>query len=1016
MNLSELSIKHHVLAWMLSSLIILFGVISYVRIGVDRLPAIDLPVIVVTTTLRGADPNVMDTSVTSIIESAVNTTPGIEHIQSNSSPGVSTVAITFALSKNIDVAYNEVQSKVNQIVRKLPSDSDAPIIQKVDTNAQPVMWLSLSGDRTIQQLNIYATNILKKKLETIDGVGEVTLSGRRDRVIRVTISPERMSAYSISTNELIAAFRNEHIQLPGGFLVEDKTEKLLNINLEFHSVRELEDLIVSARDRTVIKLKDIATIEDGLADNRQVARYNGRSAVGLGIIKIANTNTLEIIQRVERKLVDIRATLPAGMSLNISTNDGIFIRQMVTSLQEHLIDGTILAALIVWVFLCSFRATLIIAIAIPVSLLGAISVMYFCGFTFNSMTLLALLLLVGVVVDDAIVILENISRHLSSQTKNNRDAAMLGASEVTFAVIAASLSLVCIFAPVIFMDGVIGKFLKSFAVVVTCGVLASLFVALTLTPMLCSRYLTAHSQSLFLYRWFNKWLSAMDNGYQKALAVVLRYQGTVLILTLLLVLISGWASLMVIKKDFVPETDEASFSVSVRAPLGSSLAYTDSRLKLVEEKISRHKEVVSYFSAIGSGTQGQVNRGYVNIRLSPKTERQQSQQELIQTLKQELETIAGIRTIVSPNAIIRGQRSEKLQFNLTGINLQELAQHAERLRRALSDAPNMGRVDLDVQLDLPQLTLSIDRVRANNVGLSTSDVANAVSLYVGGIDVANYNDKVSDGQRYYIRLKASTNDISQVADLHKIYLRGKQGQMVRLDAVAEFKSELAPAVISRYDLQYAANFYANPNMPLGDAVDLVKKTTEQLTPNQYTLKFSGQAEEFGKTFENIKFIFFLAFILLYMVLASQFNSFLQPFIIMLSQPLAIIGGLIALAITHESLNVYSMIGLVLLIGLVAKNSILLIDLTNRYREQGMSIQSALQMACPKRLRPVLMTSCTIILALLPTAIGLSSGSETNKPLSIAVIGGMVSSTLLTLIVVPAAYASVMTRVSKWSKP
>ncbi len=1031
MTLPELSIKRHVLAWMLSAVIVLFGIIAYEKIGVDRMPSIDFPIIMVNTTLRGADPDVVDTSITSIIESAVNTTPGIEHIQSASSPGVSSISITFALSKDIDVAYNEVQGKVSQILKRLPAGTDAPTIQKVDTNASPVIWLALSGDRTIQQLNLYANNILKKKFETISGVGEVTMGGRRDRVIRVNISPDRMAAYKLTANDLISAFAREHVQLPGGFLVSTQAEQMLKLDLEFHKTQELSELIVSTREGASIRLKDIATIEDGITDNRQVARYNGKPTVGIGMVKISNANTVDIINEVERKLeTEIRPNLPPGLMLEVSTNDGIFIHQLVASLKEHLVEGTLFAALIVLIFMRSFSSTLMICLEIPVSLLGAIAVMYFAGYTFNSMTLLALLLLIGVVVDDAIVVRESILRHMSGEAglalsaadlKNplaiaafRTKATILGSNEVVFAVLASSASLVCIFAPVIFMDGILGMFFKSFAIVVTFGVLVSLFVSLTLTPMLCSRYLNVTPNENALYKAVGRGLDGLENAYKKLLNASLNHRSLVLLFTLVFVAISGYYSLKYVEKDFVPETDEGSFSISVKTPLGSSLEYTNSRLKLVEATIAKHnKEVASYFATIGSGSRGQVNQGNVNIRLKPKEQRAKSQQALIKELKKELNNIPGVRAIPSPTSIVRGQRSEKLQFNITGANLQEIGRISQLLQQSLSGNSDIGKVDLDVQLDLPQLSMDIDRARAATLGLSANDIATAASLYAGGINVAKYNEANGDGQRYDIRLKASEGELKNVADLSKIYLRSSSGELVRLDAVASFKKELGAAVIGRYDLQYAVNFYANPNVPLGEAVDLVKANAIKLVPADYKLKFTGQAEEFGKTMKNMQFVFSLAFILLYMVLASQFNSFIQPFIIMLAQPLAIIGGLIALLMTGDTLNIYSMIGLVLLIGLVAKNSILLVDLTNQLVEKGAGINDALREACPVRLRPVLMTSLTIILALLPAALGLGAGSETNKPLSVAIIGGMISSTLLTLVVVPAAYSLIMGKLAQY---
>lgn len=1026
MTLPELSIRRHVLAWMISSVIVLFGYIAYDRIGVDRIPSVDFPVIMVTTTMQGASADIIDTSVTNIIESAVNTTPGIENIQSASSPGASNVTVKFSLEKDIDVAYNEIQAKINEVQRRLPDDADAPIIQKVDADARPIIWLQLNGDRTIQQLNLYAANVLKKKLETINGVGEVRIGGKRERVIRVVVSPERMAAYQLAANDLINAFQREHVQLPGGFIVADQSEQLIKLDLEFHSVTALSNMVVQSKNGVPIYLKDIATVKDGITDNRQVARFNGHPSVGLGIVKIANTNTVEIINEVKKRLEqDLRPKLPPGLRLDISTNDSVYINQMVTSLKEHLVEGTLFAAIIVLIFMRSFSSTIMICMEIPVSLLGAIAVMYFAGYTFNSMTLLALLLLIGVVVDDAIVVRESIMRHMNGEDGNpkltdndlkqpekvakfRRMATLNGSNEVVFAVLASSASLVCIFAPVIFMDGIVGMFFKSFAVVVTFGVLISLFVSLTLTPMLCSRFLNIQQDNNIVFKTMANGLDRFDHLYKKILGFTLSHRWLILIFTAIFVVFSGFYSMKVVDKEFVPETDESYFRIGVKTPLGASLAYTDSKLKRIEAVLAEYPDVVaSYYASIGSGARGQVNQGAVNVRLKPKTDRTIGQSDFIKQVRVALNKIPGVNISAAPPSPVGGRRSEKLQFNIRGNNLNQLSQVADKLRIALDNAQIFGKVDVDVQLDLPQLETQLDRAQMAQLGLDANAVASAISMYASGMNIATYNDQDGDGQRYDIRLKAEEDSIKQSADLSNIYLRNNTGQLVRLDAIASFKKTLGPAVISRIDLQYAVNFYANPTVVLGKAVEKLKKITSETVPAAYQLNLSGQAEEMRKTIDNMKFVFILAFVLLYMVLASQFNSFLQPIIIMLAQPLAIIGGLIALALTGESLNIYSMIGLVLLIGLVAKNSILLIDLTNQLRSKGATIQAALTQACPVRLRPVVMTSMTIILALLPAALGLGAGSETNRPLAIGIIGGMISSTLLTLVVVPAAYSLVM---------
>lgn len=1031
MNLPELSIKRHVLAYMLSGVLVLLGLIGYQRIGVDQFPHIEFPIISVTTTLKGANPENMDMSVTNVIETAVNSVPGIEHVQSSSSPGISIVAITFSLDKNIDVAFNEVQSKINQAMRRLPSDADTPVVAKVDTGSSPVMWLALQGDRTQQQLNLYASNVIKKKLETIDGVGEVRLGGRRDRTIRINLDPAGMTSHNITTQDLTAAFGREHLQLPGGFVVGNSKEFLLKLDLEFHRLDDMQRMIIAYRDGAPVHLSDIATIEDGLSDYRQLARFNGKPAVGIGIVKVSNANTVAIVEEVKRRLTeDISPSLPPGMKISIATNDGDFIQEMISGLKEHLLEGTLLAAIVVWIFLRSVRSTLIIALAIPVSLLGAIAVIYFAGYTFNAMTMLALLLLIGVVVDDAIVVLENIFRHMKiaedeavqSQDASGRraeihadpvTAAINGSREVVFAVIAATLSLVSIFAPVIFMGGIIGKFFQAFAVVVTFGVLVSLFVSVTLTPMLCSRFLKVQSKHGKLYYVLDAMFHKLDNFYRSILGWALAHRWKVVLLTVVTVLSSGFF-LANVGKTFVPDEDQGRFMVFTKAPLGASIEYTNAKLAEVEKILAGHREIASNFSAIGVGQAGQVNQAFSYVRMIPRDERKLSQQKLLAQLRGELATVPGIRAFPAPVSIIGGQRGEPLQFVMTGSNITEVARLAGELQSKLGkEVPGLGRIDMDLQLDLPQLALSLNRENAAVLGLAAQDVAMALSIMAGGVDVAQYSDEPGDGQRYYVRLKAGEGSFAKPEDMSRIFLRARDGSMVRLDSVASFEQKLGAAVVGRYDLQYAATFYVTPLIPLGEAAARVKEIASSMMPAGYRVKLIGQAEEFGKTVNYMIFAFSLALVLLYMVLASQFNSFIQPFIIMVAQPLAIVGGVMSLWLVGHTLNIYSMIGLVLLIGLVAKNSILLVDLTNQRRSQGMGINDALQNACPIRLRPVLMTSATIILALFPAALGLGAGAETNGPLAVAVIGGMLSSTLLTLVVVPAVYSLVEYRLQRW---
>jgi HAE1 family hydrophobic/amphiphilic exporter-1 len=1006
-KLAELSVRRHVLAFMASAVLVLFGLVAYDRIGVDRFPRVEFPVISVSTVLPGANPDIVDSSVTNIIETAVNSVPGIDYIQSRSSPSVSTVVLTFNLSKSIDVAFTEVQAKVNQVLRQLPDDADPPVVLKVEVGSSAVMWLALQGDRTTQQLNQYARQVVKKRLETVEGVGQVLIGGERRRNIRVNLDLDRMAALGVTAQDVRNAFRNEHVQLPGGFLVSGPGESLIKLDLEYHSPEALGGMVVRYADGAAVHLRDLGTIEDGLADDRQIVRFNGQPTVGIGIVKVSDYNTVRLVDDVRRRLEEqVIPQLPAGLTIKYSTDDSAPIRKIVSALEDHLVEGTVLAGLVVWFFLRSFRSTLIIATAIPVSLLGAIAAMYFLGYTFNQMSLLGLLLLIGVVVDDAIVVLENVYRRREEDPAlDRRTAAIEGTEQVGFAVIAASLTLVSIFGSVLFLEGILARFFQSFAVVVTVGVLASLFVSLTLTPMLCSRFLAVSEKHGPVYRFFDRLLAALDASYRRVLGWALAHRGKVLLATLAVVMSSGFFFAQ-IGKDFIPEEDDGRFVVSFRAPLGTSRTAMDAVLEEVDRTIRAHPEVVSAFAGIGLGGTSQVNSGMAFVTMVPREERDVSQSEFLRHLQAELGQIPGVLAFAAVPSPIGGMRGEQLQFSIVGPELASVAALSQQLADRLGQQPELGRIDLDLQLDLPQIRLEVDRVRAADVGLSSADVAYAVNMLAGGVDIAKYNDDPGDGDRYDIRVKAADGEITSADDLRRIFLRTPRGQMVRLDTVAHATDMVGPAVITRFGLQYSANFYSNPSMPLGAAVALVRAETAELLPPGYSMELQGRSREFAKTSGYVRLALLLALALVYIVLASQFNSFLQPLIVMTAQPLAVVGGLFALWITWTTLNMISMIGLILLMGLVAKNSILLVDLTNQLREQGRPVEDALREACPVRLRPVLMTSLTVILALLPAALGLGAGANTNGPMAIAVIGGMVSSTLLTLVVVPAVYSLV----------
>ncbi len=1004
MSLPSFSIKRHVFTLMVSLVLVLFGVIGLQRLGLDKFPKVEFPAVTVVTTMAGADPEIVDENITDVIEESVNQVPGVKSIVSSSSIGASVIGIEFELEKNVDVAYQETKAKVDSILKRLPEDADPPVVRKIEVGASAVMWVALQGNRTLQELNTYADEVLKPRLETVNGVGEVLIGGQIKRTIRVWLDIDRLQAYSLSPIDVADAFRDEHITLPAGFLGSRSREWLIKFDAEFDKLPDMERMVVAYRRGAPVYLKDIARVEDGLEDARKLARFMGKPAVGLGIVKASGANTVAVVDAAKARVEnELRPLLPPGLALHYSSDDSISIRQSIAALNEHLILGTLLAALMVFLFLKSGRSTLIIATAIPVSLMATFAVMYFAGFTLNKITLLGLLLLIGVVVDDAIVVLENIFRHREEGHEDKHKAAILGSNQVVFAVIASTLTLVSIFLPVAFISGIMGRFLGSFALVVVIGVLASLWVSLTLTPMLCAKFLDLPATHGRVYQTLERGFVAMETGYRRLLGIGLAHRWTVVGIAALVVASSVFFFAKT-GKTFMPEEDESRFMIMVQTPLGSNVDYTAARLTEVEALVAKRPEVYSYFAAVGLGEAGQVNRGNMFVRLVERGERELGQPELMKELRRDLAAVPGVLAFPANISPIGGMRGEPLQFAIVGPELARLDELARQMVSRLGQVEGIAKLDNELKLNLPQVQVVLDRERAAQLGISASDIAQTLSLMTGGVDIATFKDR---SQSYDIRLQVEPGQRVSTDSLKRLYVKNKSGGMVRLDSLVRFEETLGPAEIKRRNRQFAAFIYgALEGMPLGAATDAVDRIAAEILPPRYSISYTGQAEEFAKTGGYVIFAFGMALIMIYMVLASQFNSLLQPLVVMVAQPLAIIGGVAALWLFNDTLNLFSMIGMILLMGLVAKNSILLVDLTNQYRVQGMGIDAALGEACPHRMRPVLITSLTVIAAMMPAAIGLGPGVETNRPLALVVMGGMVSSTLLTLVVVPAVYSLV----------
>ena len=1005
MSLPEVSVRRFVFAIMINLVIVLFGLISANRISIDRSPDIDFSLISVTTILPGANPDVVDSSVTNIIESAVNSIPGIDDVRSRSAPGVSNVFIQFLLEKDLDIAFNEVQSKVGQINSQLPDDAETPIISKIETGEIPIIWLALRGNRTLQDLSVYAKNTVKRKLETINGVGSVVIGGEQERNIRVNLDFDRMSAFGITVQDIVMAFKNEHIKLPGGFLIDNSKEDLLKLDLESHNVEEIENIIVTYDQNRAIKLKDIAEVKDDVKDLRSMGRFNGDPSIGIGVTKIRGENTVEIIEKVKTKIrSDIEPTLPAGMTLDIGTDDSSYIYELISGLGQNIFIGFIVASLIVLLFLRSYSSMAIVSITIPVSLFGAVFIMYAFGLTLNTMTMLALLLLIGIVVDDAIVVLENAQRNLNEDTPEERiRASIIGANEVFLPIVSSTLVLVALFTVVFFMEGIAARFFRSFGVVVSTGVLVSTFVALTLTPTLASKFLKTKKESNRIFDGFNRRFNAIENRYREMIEWSLSEKKKVLSYASFFIVLS-FVGFTQLSGGFFPEEDEGQFTITVKTPVGTGMDYTNDRLSLVERLLEEYEDIESYFTIMGSGIESQaVNIGVIYVRLIPSNVRGFKQYELIPILRERLNKIPGIKAFPAPMSFASGTRGEAMQFTVSGPDLNILNESINVFLNKLAETPELGDVDSSIELNLPQVSLEINRELASEMGLSTRLIAEAANIFAGGIDVARFNDAIGDGERYKVRLKGEY-DMS-VDDLDKIYLRTPSKELVRLDTVAKFKETVGPSEITRLDRMYSAYFYSDPTTSLSNAIQLIEDAAAETLPVGYEVGFFARAKEFKRTSNQMLFAFLTGLILVYMVLASQFNSFRQPLIVMISQPLAVIGGTLGIWIVGSALNIFSMTGLVLLTGLVAKNSILLIDRTNQERKKGLDIDEALLSACPRRLRPILMTSLTLILAMMMPALGIGSGVELSQPLAIAIVGGMISSTFLTLVIIPIVYSS-----------
>jgi len=1005
MKLSELSIQRPVFATVMSLAIVLFGIIALFQLPVREYPDVDPPIVSVTTFYRGASPSVIETEITDVLEEQLATLEGVKSITSSSQEQGSVITVEFELSRDENEAANDVRDRVSRVRGELPVEAEDPVVAKIDVNAQAVVWIAVSSDRHDGlELSDIADRVLKERLLRMPGVGSVILGGERRYAMRVWLDPQRMAARGLTVQDVERAIRTENAEIPGGRVEGVQREFAVRTRGDLAQPEAFAAIVVAQQGDEKVRLGDIAEVRIGAEDERTVARYNGQSAMGLGIVKQSKASTLDVAKQVRESLPELAKLLPEGMRLDIAYDSSTFIESSVEEVSHTLLIALGLVILVILAFLRSWRATFIPALAIPTSILGTFAVMFWAGFTVNILTLLALVLAIGIVVDDAIVVLENIYRHMEMGKPRLR-AAWDGSREIFFAIVATTISLVVVFVPVAFLTGTVGRLFKEFGVSVASAVLISGFVALTLTPMLCSRMLRPlhGGKQTWASRSFEAFFSGLDRGYRGALGGALRHRWLV-VLAALVFMGGAYFVFRMLPRELVPTEDRGVAFGIVIAPEGSTLEYTDRYMREVEARIMPLPERHGLFTAtgLGFGGPGRVTNGFLFLNLSERHTRERSQQQIVESLFPQLISIPGVLAfVINPPSLGGTFASSPVEYILQADTYEELQTAVPALMGAASQLGYLVNLDSDLRLNKPQLDIQIDRDRASRLGVSVTDIGSTLETLLGGRVVTDFKRA---GKQYDVIVQMAAQDRATPAAIEGLYVRG-DGGLVQLANVVRVEETVGPKELNHYNRVRSATLTANlvPGMSLGQALDDLDRITQTQLPPGIKRELGGQSREFRESSNKLYYLFLFAVAVIFLALAAQFESFVHPLTILLSVPLAVVGALLSLFVFRQSLNIYSQIGLIMLIGLVTKNSILIVEYANQLRARGEATLQAVVDAASIRLRPILMTSFATIFGILPIAIGLGAGGEARRPLGIAIVGGMLFSTFLTLILVPVVY-------------
>ena len=1013
--------------------LVVVGTAGFFRLGVDRFPSVDLPTVSIRVGLPGAAPEEVETLITQQVEEVVNTVDGIDELRSISSQGNSIVIATFKLNRDLETAAQDVRDRVSTLGRRLPEDSTPPAVQKFDNDSTPVMTIALTADRSIRELTELADKTVRVQLERTGGVGEVRVVGGLERAINVWIDSDRLAAYQLPITTVRQALERQNADVPGGNVDTGKEELVLRTLGRYSDPRAFDDLVIATVDGSPIRLRDIGRVEDGTKEQRSLTRLNGVPTVSLEIRRQSGANTIEVIEGIKRELPRVTAQLPNDVKVEIIRDQSRYIEAALHEIQTHLVLGSILASLVVFLFMRSWRSTLIAAVAIPCSVISTFGMMRVLDFTLNSVTMLALVLMVGVVIDDAIVVLENIFRFIEEKRMNAREAAKEATRDIGLAVLATTLSLVVIFLPVSFMSSISGRFLYQFGITAAVAIMVSLLVSFTLTPMMSSRLIrvddakgghgTPASRRGF-YRW-------IDAGYSHALAFAMRHRLVVAAIALV-VIASSVPLYRSVKQEFIPtNVDEAEFEVNINGPEGTNLAVMNEGMQAIEKEILATPGVRLVLSSAGGSFLGGVNQGGAYVRIAPHEERtfslgrlwretrkgnpfnafrgNYSQQDVMQEVRSRLRKFAplraGVRNAPSFNFGTGGRFD--IDFNLRGPDIEALAAYADDLVKRSEKLGGIVDADTSLKLNKPELRVEIDRARAADLGVDTSDIATSLRVMVGGDEEASRFHDVTTNEDYDVQLRLIQGDRNDVGTISRLYVPSSRGGLVRLDNLVKIRRDTSPSRIDRLDRERLVSMRASvaPGFALADRIEALRGEVREMNlPPAYRTTVSGRARELERTFTEFVWAFILSIIFMYMILASQFESTVHPITILLSLPLSVPFALLSLWGTGDTLNLYSALGILVLFGVVKKNSILQIDHMNSLRARGIARYEAIMQGNRDRLRPILMTTLALVAGMMPLALGTGPGAEERRSIAIVVIGGQTLSLLLTLIATPVAYS------------